>query len=282
MKEHLISVIIPSYNQGRYIEKTILSVINQSYKNFELIIIDGESVDNTMEIISKYQNSITYWVSEKDSGQSDAINKGFKTAKGEYVTWLNSDDILLPGVLKELNFLINKNPKCKWFCGNLIWIDKFDKVVNVGKAEPYSEFFAKRGFFNAAGPSSFMHKKLLEKYGYLNEDFHYMMDTELWSRFIVNNISFIRIKQYCWALRIHEEAKMSGHMFSNSVYYNENHPSNIQKEKEANYISNNYFSNKCILLKRIYQLYKLLFFSFYRRIIDRKYLGKDYMKIKKL
>lgn len=279
MKENLISIIIPSYNQGKYIEKTILSVLKQSYKYFELIIIDGGSTDDTLETISRYQNFISYWVSEKDSGQSHAINKGFKIAKGDYVTWLNSDDILLPGVLDELNILINKNPKCAWFCGNLIWIDKYDNVINVGKAEPYSKFFAKKGFFNAAGPSSFIQKGLLEKYGYLNEDFHYKMDTELWSRYIVNNISFIRIKQYCWALRIHEEAKMSGHMFSNSEYSDENHPSKIQKEKEANYILMNYFPKKNILLKRLYQLYKISFFSFYRRILDRKYLGKSYVQI---
>ncbi len=94
-----ISIITPSYNQGKFIEETILSVINQQYSNLEFIIIDGGSTDNTVDIIEKYSTQITYWVSEKDEGQSDAINKGFLKATGEIINWLNSDDYLQEVVL---------------------------------------------------------------------------------------------------------------------------------------------------------------------------------------
>jgi glycosyltransferase involved in cell wall biosynthesis len=91
-----ISIVTPSYNQGKYIEETIRSVIMQGYPNLEYIVIDGGSTDNTVEIIKKYQNNISYWVSEKDKGQTHAINKGFEKATGDIVAYLNSDDVYMP------------------------------------------------------------------------------------------------------------------------------------------------------------------------------------------
>ena len=95
-----ISIVTPSYNQGQYIEETILSVLGQRYPNLEYMIYDAESTDNTVEVIQRYENELTYWVSEKDKGQADAINKGFANSTGEILMWLNSDDILMPNVLQ--------------------------------------------------------------------------------------------------------------------------------------------------------------------------------------
>ena len=94
-----LSVIVPSYNQGAYLEETLLSVINQNYPNLELIVVDGGSTDNSVDIIRKYEHQITYWVSEKDRGQSHAINKGIQKATGEWISMLNSDDCYMPGAL---------------------------------------------------------------------------------------------------------------------------------------------------------------------------------------
>ena len=91
-----ISVIIPNYNYGSFIEETICSVVNQNYKNLEIIVIDGGSIDNSVEILKKYNSQINYWISEKDEGQADAINKGLIAATGDYVAYLNSDDTYLP------------------------------------------------------------------------------------------------------------------------------------------------------------------------------------------
>ena len=113
-----ISIVTPSFNQGEYLEETILSVIGQNYPNLEYIIIDGGSKDNSVEIIKKYEKYLTYWVSENDEGQSDAINKGFKIATGDIFGWLNSDDLFMPNVF---NNIISLKPKSSDFLmlGNL-------------------------------------------------------------------------------------------------------------------------------------------------------------------
>jgi len=102
-----ISIITPSFNQGKYLEETIFSVLGQNYPNLEYIIIDGGSTDNSVDIIKKYENQLTYWISEPDNGQSHAINKGFMKATGGILAWLNSDDMYLPGVLDYVAKTIN-------------------------------------------------------------------------------------------------------------------------------------------------------------------------------
>jgi glycosyltransferase involved in cell wall biosynthesis len=114
-KQIKFSIVTPSYNQGQYLEKAILSVIEQDYPNLEYIIIDGGSTDNSLEIIKKYEKHLAYWVSEKDRGQSHAINKGFERASGDLFGWLNSDDYFAPDALKtvaEVYHTSQKWPDC--------------------------------------------------------------------------------------------------------------------------------------------------------------------------
>ena len=130
----LISVVIPSFNQAKYIEKSILSVLNQDYPNKELIIIDGGSNDGTVEILKKYDGYIKYWISENDKGQSDALNKGFKVCSGDIYAWLNSDDLFLPNAfsyaVKELS---KKNKKICY--GDWVYIDENDEKNQYKKIE---------------------------------------------------------------------------------------------------------------------------------------------------
>ena len=128
-----ISVVIPSFNQGPFIEDTILSIINQKYTNLELIIIDALSTDNTIEVIKKYSDSINYFVSEEDKGQADALNKGFKVASGEICSYLNSDDIYIDNILWKIAEQY-KNNKFKWIFTDVLF----------GNSIENSEYFERR------------------------------------------------------------------------------------------------------------------------------------------
>lgn len=271
-----LSIIVPSFNQGQFLEETILSIINQNKKNIEIIVMDGGSTDNSVEVIKKYEKYLAYWQSQKDNGQSDAINQGFKKATGEYVTWLNSDDILLPGALDAIFSSIEKSPKTKWFLGNVLWMDKSGKVIRVGKVEKECWFWNKKYLFSNGGPTAIMKRDYLLEIGALREDFHYMMDTELWYRFIKIGNPFKRINTYCWGLRLHEQAKMSGHNFANSPLADKNHPSWKKKSMETTFLKNNY--PKSQVMEKLWRLSKILTIEFYTRYLDKRLLGIDYKR----
>lgn len=272
-----ISVIIPSYNQGQYLEDALKSVINQQYKNVEIIVMDGGSTDNSVNIIKKYENHISYWQSQKDNGQSTAINEGFKRATGDFVTWLNSDDILILGTLQVVNNTLQINPHINWLLGNVLWMNKRGEIIKIGKVEKENWKWNKHFLLSNGGPSAFIRKSCLQQLGWLREDFHYMMDTELWYRFIKNGYPFIRINQYCWGLRLHEAAKMSGHNFQNSILADKNHPSWIQKRKENDILNNTYPINAVYM--KIWRISKIFSKSFYSRLTDKKLLGCHYSNI---
>src|SRR5580658_2018681 len=113
-----ISIITPSYNQGQFLEETMLSVFNQGYPNLEYIVIDGGSTDNSVEIIKKYENRLTYWESQKDRGQTHAINKGFEKSTGEIIAWLNSDDVYCENALFIIADFFEKNIEANIVVGN--------------------------------------------------------------------------------------------------------------------------------------------------------------------
>ncbi|WP_017314698.1 glycosyltransferase family 2 protein [Mastigocladopsis repens] len=126
-----ISIVTPNYNYGHFLEETIRSVLLQGYPNLEYIIIDGGSTDNSVEIIKKYEKWLSFWVSEKDSGQANAINKGIDLATGTWFNWLNSDDILLPTCLKTLVEISQIVKEAQWITGARIDIDKSGKMVDI-------------------------------------------------------------------------------------------------------------------------------------------------------
>ena len=135
-----ISVITPSYNQGNFIEETIRSVILQNYPNLELIIIDGGSTDNTIEILNKYDLWISYWVSEKDNGQSNAINKGLKIATGQLIGWQNSDDIYFPNAFYEIVKAFNKDRKSSIYFGHQAKINYKSNITHINYFVPFKLF----------------------------------------------------------------------------------------------------------------------------------------------
>lgn len=211
--ETRFSIVIASYNYGKFIEQALLSVINQDYINYEIIVIDGGSTDNTIDIIKKYENKIAYWVSEKDNGQSDAFNKGFKVAKGEFFFWLNADDVLMPESLKNISLKIDKYPQFKWFVGNTVFFDLNNKILRSRRGPDWKDFLIKNGSIYVYGPSSIFHRNLFLESSGFDLSLNYTMDTDLWMRFANLGYKFKRVNSYIWGLRIHEESK-TAHAFT--------------------------------------------------------------------
>lgn len=202
-----ISIITPSFNQGNYLEDTILSVINQNYPNLEYIIIDGGSSDNSVEIIKKYEGEIDYWISEKDDGQSDAINKGLKRATGDIVAWLNSDDLYLEDTLSTVSKIFSENPHV-----DLIYGDVLNFNENTGKESVWvvHEFepldFLKRTYIHQ--PAVFWRNAVHNDVGYLDTSLYYQMDYDFWMRIFFKKKT-LKINKSLAKFRIHDTSKTS-------------------------------------------------------------------------
>ena len=223
----LLSIVIANYNYGRFLRAAIESVVSQGMNDkVELIIVDGGSSDNSVEIIKKYANglpantllstdhqslttNISWWCSEKDKGQSDAFNKGFAHAQGKYLTWLNADDIMPKGCLEKVIHELERHPECEWFTGNLYRFTEDGRVIECAWGPNYlPKCLQKSGQPVAVyGPASFFTKELFERVGGMKLYQNFMMDTDLWMRFIVTGVKQRRINCFCWAFRMHEESK---------------------------------------------------------------------------
>jgi glycosyltransferase involved in cell wall biosynthesis len=171
-----ITIVTPSYNQGQYIETTIRSVLLQNYPNLEYIIIDGGSTDNTVEVIKKYEKWISYWVSEKDDGQSDAINKGLKKSTGTIFNWLNSDDFLEKGAL-ELIARTFTDKKADIVAGKMRkFVDGYYKI-DIGASSPIPSAEEGMNWFSGQ-PSIFIRTSPYDIVGNINKTLNYRMDIE--------------------------------------------------------------------------------------------------------
>lgn len=208
-----ISIVTPSYNQGRFLERTILSVLNQNYPNLEYIIIDGGSTDGSVEIIKKYEKYLTYWVSEKDKGQADAIRKGFEKATGEILAWLNSDDIYLPGTLDKVAKVFNEHRRVDVVYGNMYLIGDDDRVIGERKLVPYLPKISKYGIlyggFGLYQPATFWRRALYHKVGGMNSAFLHCMDNDLFMKFARTDAKFKFIGEFLAGFRVHPESKTS-------------------------------------------------------------------------
>lgn len=239
MDKPLLSIVIANYNYGRFLDEAIRSIVSQNMGDrVELIVCDAASTDNSVDIIKKYAKGlppnisyydwansanhnletaplITWWCSEPDGGQSAAFNKGFSHAHGRFLTWLNADDVLLPGTLKKLESATDSHPTCEWFVGGCFWLDPQMRIINCGRGRHFSEIRYREGNVSVWGPSSFFTKNLLNAVGGVDERFHFSMDSDLWLRFACK--AHARYRPFCdyaWGLRLHPDAKMSGHNFT--------------------------------------------------------------------
>lgn len=205
----LLSVVIANYNYGRFLGDAIRSVISQNMGDqVELIICDAASTDNSVEVIKKYEDKVSWWCSEKDKGQSDAFNKGFSHATGKYGCWLNADDIVMPGALKKITGYLNAHPECEWLAGSTVFVDANLEVWKCSRCVKVWRFLGR--FAPAApvnGPSSVFLLSNLRELGGFDINAHYVMDVDLWRRFWYKGIKLHYLDDYLWGFRLHEESK---------------------------------------------------------------------------
>ena len=203
----LVSIITPSFNQVPFIAATIDSVLAQDYPNIEYIVMDGGSTDGSAEVIARYADKLAWWVSEKDKGQTDAINKGFARAKGEIFAWLNSDDTYEPGAIRAAVDFLMANPEVGMVYGDCNFIDeKGCKYAKFNAAQTDYEKL-RRGYVHIPQQASFWRADLWHKVAPLDDNFFFAMDYDLWTRFA--KISKLRyLPGETWAnFRLHREAK---------------------------------------------------------------------------
>jgi glycosyltransferase involved in cell wall biosynthesis len=202
----LVSIITPSYNQGRFLEQTILSVISQDYPNKEYIIVDGSSTDGSMDIIKQYASQLSWWVSEPDQGQTDAINKGFDHANGEIFAWLNSDDTYQPGTISQAVEALLAHPEAALVYGDANLIDENGSLMGRFPARQTDLHRLLRGYVHIPQATAFFWSRFWKQVGPLDTSFHFAMDYDLWVR-LAKLASLIYLPRLWANFRLHGEGK---------------------------------------------------------------------------
>jgi glycosyltransferase involved in cell wall biosynthesis len=207
-----ISIVVPSYNQGRFLRATLDSVLGQNYPNLELIVQDGASSDESAAVLREYSQRLTRWESQRDNGQAHAINLGFRHATGEVLAYLNSDDLLLPGALAYVGDYFERTPAVDVVYGHRVIIDESgleigrwvlpaheDEILRWVDWVPQETLFWRRGIWEKTG-------------GAMDESFRFALDWDLLLRFVAHGARFSRLPRFLGAFRIHETQKTSAEM----------------------------------------------------------------------
>lgn len=224
----ILSIVVANYNYGRFIDAALASIVDQcggpiqgengrtvlplpNGTAIELIVVDGGSKDDSVDIIQKYADRISWWVSEPDRGQSDAFNKGFAQATGKYLTWHNADDLMVPGCLVEVTNAMQAHPDCAWFTGNLFRFFEDGRITEVGWGPHYLPECLQRkdspSSIAVYGPSTFFTKGIYEQVGRIDEQLVNTMDYDLWIKFVMAGVKQRRVNCFVWAFRMHEASK---------------------------------------------------------------------------
>lgn len=201
----LVSIVIPSFNQVSYLETTLLSVLGQDYPRVETIVMDGGSTDGSADVIRSYEKRLAYWVSEKDAGQADAINKGMARARGEIVAWLNSDDYYLPGAVRAALRAFERNPDALLVYGNMLAVDERGQTINSFRFKQLT-LEDLLSFQIIGQPAVFMRRAAFERAGGLDRSYHFLLDHHLWIRIAAQG-RILHVPQTWAAARYHAEAK---------------------------------------------------------------------------
>jgi len=201
----VVSIITPSFNQATYLERTIRSVLEQDYPSIEYIVVDGASTDGSVDLIRKYEDKLSWWISEKDSGQADAVNKGLAKAKGDILAWLNSDDYYLPDVVTKVVQAFRDNPDAVIIYGDLLAVDENGQTLNrlTYKQLSLDDLLC----FQIIGqPAVFFRHSVYDKIGGLDASYHFLLDHQYWIRMALHG-NILHVPQLWAAARYHKDAK---------------------------------------------------------------------------
>lgn len=202
-----ISIITPSFNQGNYLEETILSVLNQNYPDLEYIIIDGGSTDNSLELIRKYEHRLKYWVSEKDNGQAHAINKGLTHCTGQIFNWINSDDTMTDGALFKIAAAF-ENSETDIVAGE---VNEFNEVGILRKVKnqklAIDEYLKKDVELIYHQPAVWLRMDIMKDVGFFKEEMHYCFDQDYMMRYLLHHNNVCYVNEVLANFRIHDNSK---------------------------------------------------------------------------
>ena len=202
----LVSIVTPSFNQARFLEATIQSVLSQSYPRLEYIIVDGGSTDGSLDIIRKYSDRLAWWVSEKDQGQTDALNKGFAQARGDILAWLNSDDTYLPDAVASAVQFFQGSSKPGLVYGDTNFINEAGQIIGKFRAAQTDLHLLQQGYVHIPQQASFFRSDLWHSVGPLDPTFYFAMDYDLWVRIAAR--SQVKYVPQTWAnFRLHTSGK---------------------------------------------------------------------------
>ena len=203
----LVSIITPSFNQARYIEATIQSVLGQDYPRIEYIIVDGGSTDGTVDVIKKYESKLAWWVSEKDKGQTDAINKGFERANGEILAWVNSDDTYEPGAVSAAVKYLQEHPEVGMVYADCNFVNEDGHVIGKFGSAQTDYRLLRQGYVHIPQQTMFFRADLWKQVGPLDPSFYFAMDYDLWTR-IAARAELKYLPGEVWAnFRLHTSGK---------------------------------------------------------------------------
>ena len=199
-----LSVVTTSFNQGPFLEETILSVLNQGYANLEYIIIDGGSADHSVEIIRRYERHLAYWVSEKDRNQVHALNKGFARATGDLFAFINSDDVYLPGAFAAVTAVFQQRPQTTWLCGDTIMFGHGHATELIRSVVPKSAAHALAWAYKAPQPGMFWRREILHEF---DEKWQYNFDQDAYVRLLLAGHVCEHLPLPLAAYRLHGSSK---------------------------------------------------------------------------
>ena len=207
MTDPTVSILTPSFNQARYLEATIQSVLRQDYPRIEYAIVDGGSTDGSLEVIQKYADRLAWWVSEKDRGQTDAINKGFARTTGDILAWINSDDTYEPGAVSAAVSYLQANPEVGMVYADCNYINEDGRVIGHFPAAQTDLPRLRRGYVHIPQQTMFFRADLWKQVGPLDPSFYFAMDYDLWTR-IAAHADLKYLAGQTWAnFRIHTSGK---------------------------------------------------------------------------